>query len=262
MSHLIEYKIEIKGKKYQYYDTQKGEQVIIFIHGLGSNKDPMTKFFYDYLENFRCIFIDLPAHNRIPSYNFTKLDDFSEYILDFIDYLDLHNFSLIGFSFGGLLAVQTAKDLADNGVLVKTVAWASPLEKSYLTFKSNQFLKLFDAIKSGAYKKLPKSQWFKILTAVFGIKVKDKELESFTYFDNSRLDKFHHMMPDKQIDAKDLTVLYIFGTGDPLINDRAFEKTKIYNGNQKKYLVKRGGHYLNSEGRKEALKLIYDFIYS
>ena len=262
MSNLTEYKIEIKGKKYQYYDTQKSEKTIIFIHGLASNKDPMTKFFSDYLENFRCIFIDLPAHNKLPSYNFTKLEQFSEYILDFIDYLYLENFSLVGFSFGGLLAVQTAKDLADNGVLVKKVAWASPLEKSYLTFKSNQFLKIFDFVKNGDYKKLPKSQWFKILTAVFGIKVKDRELESFTYFDNSRLDKFHHMMPDKQINTKDLTVLYIFGTGDPLINDQAFNKTIIHNGNQKKYLVTRGGHYLNSEGRKEALKLISDFIYS
>lgn len=262
MTTFEEYKIEIDSYKYQYYDNQSGEKTIIFIHGLGSNKDPMTKFFSDYIPKFRCIFLDLPAHNKLPSYEFTKLEDFSKYILKLIKYLKINNFILVGFSFGGLVAIQTSKILADNGIKVKTIAWASPLEKSFLTFKSQQFLKIFDSVQNKFYKKLPKADWFQALTAIFGIKVKDRELESFTNFDNSRLDKFHQMMPDKQINSKDLNLLYIFGTNDPLINSKAYEKTIIYNGNQKKYLVKRGGHYLTPEGKKEALKYIYDFIYS
>jgi pimeloyl-ACP methyl ester carboxylesterase len=260
MNYLEEYKIEIAGKKYQYYDTLMGDKTIIFIHGLGSNKDPMTKFFKEYLDTYRCIFIDLPAHNKLPSFEFLKLDDFATYIINFINYLKIEKYSLVGFSFGGLVAIQTSKLLFRNNKLVKTVAWASPLEKSFLTFKSKQFLKLFDAIKGKLYKKLPKSKWFKLLTALFGIKVKNQELESFTNFDNSRLDKFHHMMPDKQINTKDLEVLYIFGTKDPLINSKAFEKTIIHNSKQQKFLIEKGGHYLTSEGRIKALKIITNFI--
>jgi len=262
MQHLEEYRIEINGFRYQYYDNQKDGQAIIFIHGLGSNKDPMTKFFGDFLDKFRCIFLDLPAHNKLPSYEFTKLEDFGDYVINFCNYLKLQDYHLVGFSFGGLVAIQTSKKLNESGKIVKTVAWASPLQKSFLTFKSKQFLRIFDAVQNKYYKKLPKSQWFKILTAVFGIRVKDHELQSFTNFDNSRLDKFHQMMPDKQLNVKDIKVLYIFGTKDPLINDSAFPETIIHNSKQSKFLVERGGHYLTSEGRKEAVKLISDFIYS
>ena len=89
MIRMPEFKIEINGFKYQYYDNLLNKKTIIFIHGLGSNKDPMTKFFSDYLEGFRCIFLDLPAHNKLPSYDFTKLEDFSEYINQFIKYLKI-----------------------------------------------------------------------------------------------------------------------------------------------------------------------------
>jgi len=262
MNNLEEYKIEIKGHKYIYYDTLVGEKTIIFIHGLASNKDPMTKFFSEYLDKFRCIFIDLPSHNQIPSYNFNKLEDFSYYIIDLLNYLDIKGYTLIGFSFGGLVAINTSKILLGQGVKVKTVAWASPLEKSFLTFKSKQFLKLFDTIQNKYYKKLPKSKWFKLLTAIFGIKVKDREIESFTNFDNSRFDLFHKMMPDKQMDTSNIDILYIFGTKDPLINSKAFEKTIIKSSTQKKFLIKKGGHYLDSKGRAESLKLINEFIYS
>jgi pimeloyl-ACP methyl ester carboxylesterase len=262
MNYLEEYKIEIKGRKYQYYDTLLGEKTIIFIHGLGSNKDPMTKFFLEYLDKFRCIFIDLPAHNKLPDYEFNDLNDFSDYVLNFLDYLNIEEFVLVGFSFGGLVAIQTSKNLAKKNKIVKTIAWASPLEKSFLTFKSKQFLKIFDAIHNKYYKKLPKSQWFKVLTAVFGIRVRNKELESFTNFDNSRLDIFHKMMPDKQINTENLKILYVFGTKDPLINSKAFEKTIIKSKTQSKEIVERGGHYLTQEGRKKSLKIIHDFIYS
>lgn len=261
MNYLEEYKIEINGLKYKYYDTLIGEKTIIIIHGLASNKDPMTKFFAEYLDKFRCIFIDLPAHNQIPSYEFKKLDDFSYYIINFLNYLKINEYSLIGFSFGGLVAIQTSKILAKDEKFVKTVAWASPLEKSFLTFKSKQFLKIFDSLQNNYYKKLPKSKWFKLMTAIFGIKVKDKELESFTNFDNSRLDIFHKMMPDKQINTSNLKMLYIFGTNDPLINSKAYNKTEVNGKNEKKFLVEKGGHYLNQKGRKESLKLIHDFIF-
>lgn len=261
MQKFEEYLIEIDGLKYQYYDTLNGDKTLILIHGLGSNKDPMTKFFSNYIDKFRCIFLDLPAHNSLPSYNFESLDEFSDYVLNLIRYLKIDNFILVGFSFGGLVAINTSFKLESKGIVVKTVAWASPLEKSFLTFKSKQFLKIFDAIQKKYYKKLPKSQWFKILTAIFGIRVKNHELESFTNFDNSRLDLFHKMMPDKQINTKNLRVLYIFGTKDPLINDKAFDKTIIHNSKQQKFLVQKGGHFLTPEGKREALKIIQDFIY-
>ena len=114
----------------------------------------------------------------------------------------------------------------------------------------------------GFNSKTPSRELMNLIKKNSDLFVKNKELESFTYFDNSRLDIFHKMMPDKQINTENLKILYIFGTKDQLINSKAFEKTIIKNKNQSKELVERGGHYLTQDGRKKSLKIIHDFIYS
>lgn len=252
--------IEIKGKKYQYLDSEVGNPAVIFIHGLGSNKDIMPQIFADFIDGYRCIFVDLPAHNKIPNYDFKTLEEFSEYIINFIHGMHLTNFHLVGFSFGGLVAIQTQKDLRKEKIYCRAVAWASPLRKSFLTLRSRIFLELVDKINKKVYKKLPDSVYFKLLVALLGIKAKNKELESFKYFENDLLDRFASMIPNKLINTKDQEILYIFGTKDPLISDNAYKYTTIYKETQSKFIVPKGGHYYTKEGRRLATEKIVEFI--
>ena len=252
--------IEIKGKKYQYLDTETGNPAVVFIHGLGSNKDVMPKIFENFIDGYRCIFLDLPAHNKIPAYDFNDLTDFSEYIINFIHGTHLTNFSLVGFSFGGVVAIQTQKDLAKEGIKCKAVAWASPIRKDFLTLRSKAFFTIVDAIKKKDYRKLPESGWFKLVVALLGIKVKNSELESFKYFENELLDKFYNLIPSRFINTENQNLIYIFGTKDPLISEQAFKKTKLQGDYQNKYLINKGGHYYTKEGRQEATKIILDFL--
>lgn len=258
--NLKQKEIVIKEKKYQFLDTDLGNEAIIFIHGLGSNKDIMPSIFNSFLKNYRCIFIDLPAHNHIPNYNFHSLNDFATYVFDFIEGTHLKNFHLVGFSFGGLVAIQTQKLLKEKKINVKAVAWASPLRKDYLTNRAKIFIKVVDSFNKKIYKKLPTNNYFKLLVALLGIKVTDQELKSFKYFENDLLDKFHHIMPNQHLNTKNQEILYLFGTKDPLINNLAFKKTKIEGIYQEKYLIKKGGHYMNKEGKKEAHNLILKFL--
>ncbi len=257
---LTQREIEIKGKKYQYLDSDIGEKAIFFIHGLGSNKDIMPKIFNSFISEYRCIFIDLPAHNKIPNYNFDSLDDFADYVIDFTEGMHLVNYSLVGFSFGGVVAIQTQKKLKEKNIKVKAVAWASPLRKDFLTLRSKIFLRLVDSFNNKMFKKLPSNMYFKLAVALLGIKVTDDELNSFKYFENNLLDKFHKIMPSKFINTESQEILYIFGTKDPLINNLAFKKTKLFGNYQHKYLIKKGGHYMKREGKEEAHKLIKKFI--
>lgn len=257
---LESFEIEIKGKKYQFLDTQTGNPAILFIHGLGSNKDIMPKIFEPFLENYRCIFIDLPSHNKIPYYEIDTLDEIGEYVVNFIHGIHLNNFTLIGFSFGGVVAIQTQKMLEQEGIKVKAVAWASPLRRDFLTMRAKSFLAIVDSLNKKFYKKLPKSGIFKLVVALLGIKAKNSELESFTFFENNNLDKFQKMIPAKFIGTENREVLYLFGTKDPLINDVAFKKTAINKDYQSKYLIKNGGHYYDKKGREEALEYIKKFL--
>jgi len=257
---LIEKQIEIKNKKYQFLDTDLGDKAIVFIHGLGSSKDIMPKLFNSFLKDYRCIFLDLPAHNGIPDYDFDSLDDFAEYVINFIEGSHLTNYSLVGFSFGGLVAIQAQKLLRQKKCQVKAVAWASPLRKDYLTTRSKIFLKMVDSFNQKFYQKLPGNMYFRLIVALLGIKVTDDELKSFKYFENNLLDKFHKLMPSKFIDTEGQQILYIFGTKDPLINERAFRKTKLMGDYQKKFLITKGGHYMKKVSKKLAHDMIKDFL--
>ena len=260
MMKLIEKTIEIKGKKYQYFDTEVGTKAILFIHGLGTSKNTMPKIFNEFLKEYRCIFLDMPAHNKLPSYNFDSLDDFAQYVVDFIKATHLINFSIAGFSFGGLITLHTQKLLKENGIEVKAVVWGSPLRQDYLTFKSKAFLTIVDNINKKTYKKLPQSNMFQFLVALLGMNITDSELESFKFFENNMLDKFYSLIPTKNLNTEGQQIIYIFGTKDPLIKEDAIKKTHLYGDYQEKYLVKKGAHYLKKSGKEEAHKLIKQFL--
>jgi len=252
--------LEINNRKYQYLEIGEGDKTIIFIHGLGSSKEMYPKFFKEFLPLYRCIFLDLPGHNKLPFYNFDSLADIANYVIDFVEHNKIKNFSLVGFSFGGLVAIKSSKLFKDKGVKIKVVAWASPLEQSFLTIRSKTFLKIVDGIDKVFYKKLPKSMYFRLLVSILGIKAKNYELESFQNFENDLLDKFARFIPKKAINTEDMRILYLFGTKDPLISSKAFEKTKILGKYQHKYLINKGGHYYKKEGREEAIGKILKFI--
>ena len=252
--------LEINNRKYQYLEIGEGDKTIIFIHGLGSSKEMYPKFFNEFLPLYKCIFLDLPGHNNLPFYNFDSLADIANYVIDFVEHNNIKNFSMVGFSFGGLVAVKTTKLLKEKGIEIKAVAWASPLEKSFLTLRSKTFLKIVDAIDRSFYRKLPRSIYFRFLVALLGIKASNSELASFQNFQNDLLDKLAKFIPKKAINTEHLKILYLFGTKDPLISSKAFSKTKIYGKYQHKYLIDKGGHYYKKEGRAEAIEKILKFI--
>jgi len=260
MINLTEKQIFINNRKYQYYDYGTGDKTILFLHGLASSKKMFPRFFDTFLKDYRCLFIDLPAHNNIPNYGIEKLDQISDYIIDFIDEIRPNNLVLIGFSFGGLVAINTAGMLKKRGEDIRTIAWASPLKKSFLTLRSKTFFKIVDTIKNKSYKKLPFSIYFKFLVALLGIKATNNDLETFKNFENSNLDKFENLIPKKFLPTKDLKILYIYGTRDPLIKISSFNQTKLTNKFQEKYLIKKGGHNIDKKSKEEIHDLIKKFI--
>lgn len=88
-------------------DEGKGEQVLLFIHGLASYSQCWEKNLETLKENYRCIAIDLPGNGFSAYGNFAySISFFVASLKEFIDELKLKNICLVGHSLGGQIAIK------------------------------------------------------------------------------------------------------------------------------------------------------------
>lgn len=253
-----EIKTHIKGRQYQYYDIGNGDQAIIFLHGLAASKEGEPQFYDRLLSKYRCIFIDLPAHNNLPCYDFDCLNDFYRYVIELISYLKLTNIAIVGFSFGGLVAISVGKKLR-----VPAVAWATPIRTNGKLF-SEKALIAFNwaaALPKPAYTKIaamlakPTSLFDKL-----GIKLSKQDYKALLLFDNSKAKIFKNIVEKNVTPSKNTPILFIFGTNDPLVRSTTYKELQLTSKVHKKVLIKNGGHFGTNTGRIEALNEIEKFL--
>lgn len=92
-----------------YADEGKGDQTIIFIHGLGSYMPAWKKNISVLKDDFRCIAIDLPGYGKSSKGKYDgSMEFYSRVVAEFIDRLDLKNVVLAGHSMGGQISITTA----------------------------------------------------------------------------------------------------------------------------------------------------------
>lgn len=97
--------VVVDGTLVSYQDSGKG-QAIICLHGWLSDSSSFSKL-AEQLPNFRILALDLPNFGRSEdNNNITSLDDYSEYIKKFIDKLELKDYTLLGHSMGGQIAIR------------------------------------------------------------------------------------------------------------------------------------------------------------
>lgn len=97
----------VKGIKVNYLVLGEGKPLLI-LHGWGSNSANWKKV-GDFLaeKGLKVIVPDLPGFGKTsPPSEVWNLDDYADFIKEFIKSLDLKDFYLLGHSFGGCLAVK------------------------------------------------------------------------------------------------------------------------------------------------------------
>jgi len=93
----------------RYLDEGKGEQTIIFVHGLGSYLLAWKKNLSVLKDNYRCIAIDLPGYGKSSKGNYPyTMDFFADVIYQFMQKLNIKNAVIAGHSLGGQIAISTA----------------------------------------------------------------------------------------------------------------------------------------------------------
>lgn len=101
--------ININGEKLFYFDSEKGDTTILFIHGAFIDKEYWSEQLSYFSSHYRVIAIDLAGHGN-STHNRTEwtVQNYGKDISEFIKRLSLKNVILIGHSFGTDVMLETA----------------------------------------------------------------------------------------------------------------------------------------------------------
>lgn len=100
-----------EGRQMAYTDQGEGEEVLIFVHGLGGYSKHWEPMISQLKHHYRCIAPDLPGYGYsdrqyIPEKNILAF--YAEAILQLADHLKIGQFTLVGHSMGGQTAMVAA----------------------------------------------------------------------------------------------------------------------------------------------------------
>ncbi len=128
-------KIDINGESLAYFDNEKGNTTLLFLHGAFINKEYWNAQLSYFSKNFRVIGVDLPGHGKSTHNNKDWTGPrFGKDISKFIQELALQNVIIIGHSFGSdvMLETVTANDANIIGLIeidhMKNVGMQLPQE--------------------------------------------------------------------------------------------------------------------------------------
>jgi len=115
------HKISINDQlEISYIDEGKGERVLLFIHGLGSNLKAWQKNIKPLSKDFRCIALDLPGYGQSSKNNYPyDMTFFAQAVRLLIESLALEEVILIGHSMGAQIATHIV--LNNNDAIEKLI---------------------------------------------------------------------------------------------------------------------------------------------
>jgi len=107
--------IKVKGIKTFYQIRGKGE-LLILLHGWGEHASNHFKFIAPLIKNkYKIIILDLPGFGKTskPKKPWT-VSDYSDFVLNLANKLNIRKFNLLGFSFGGRISIKLASKYSNK----------------------------------------------------------------------------------------------------------------------------------------------------
>lgn len=99
--------ILFKGEKYaisyEILNTSKPD-VMLFLHGWGSNKELMKQAFSTTFPEYKHIYLDLPGFGASTVHHILDTQDYSQLVTLFLDTLNITPVIILGHSYGGKIA--------------------------------------------------------------------------------------------------------------------------------------------------------------
>lgn len=122
------------GLELAYLESGSGEQTVLFVHGLGSNRKAWLKNMQGIGSGYRCISLDLPGYGASSMGTFpSTLSYYVEVLNRFIEKSGLKRVTLAGHSMGGQIALLLA---AHHPSWLNSLILAAPA--GFETFESHE----------------------------------------------------------------------------------------------------------------------------
>jgi pimeloyl-ACP methyl ester carboxylesterase len=263
-----------------YMDEGKGEQTLLFLHGL-ANYAPVWKYQLEALsKSYRCIAVDLPGNGYSSRGDYPySMFFYAECVVRFIEKLELKNIVLCGHSMGGQIALVIAlryPHLLHKLVLVapagleyfqqhEVLLMQSAMNMSSL-FYSDEF-HLESAIKQSFFNTANESgtiidELKQIMQNHSMQQWRDMSLKSINGMLNEQVQQYLHNI--------EVTTLVLFGDQDRLIPNTLIHFGETPEGIAKKAtglmpnahykLIKHAGHFVQIEKAGEVNTFIQEFL--
>lgn len=134
--------------------NQDQEEIIVFLHGWGSNKEIMKQGFKETLKNFRHLYIDMPGFGKSDNNYVLTTIDYANIMKIFLEKLNINpnEVLIVGHSFGGKVATTLMPKLL---ILLSSAGILE--EKSAKTLLTIRMAKVFNRFGLGAVTKMFRS---------------------------------------------------------------------------------------------------------
>lgn len=156
----FDYLIENKINTFIAIPTEKIEKIVIYCHGLGSNKNWIVRFYEELLKfNIGVVSFDFPGHGEdttdFSSFDLSLCISYLEKVIQYIKEKYHVPISLFGCSFGGFVIlnklINNASDIEKIVLMSPAINFCEIMERksgiSLHCFKSNNYMPLYNNIK-------------------------------------------------------------------------------------------------------------------
>ncbi len=246
----------INGKNYRYLKIGSGSKNLLFLYGLMSYKENFVNLITRSFSGYTTLIPEYPYHNDFfdLDVNIASVTSIVEYLVPLIEEEILCDaFDVIGFSLGGLIALELANSQKLGEKIRKTVVWASPIMgRRGLTSITRSSFDLYRGAGEEKVAKLGDTSAVRGLLLKRGIKpllpaiLKDylKAVESFSLSLGVRNTLFVYDPMDTAVSTNNAEYLQecIKGEGIEVVEIRG------------------GGHFGTKEGWKRTIERIEEFL--
>lgn len=281
----LNYPYEVKYQKLSgdidlaYIDEGRGDQTILFIHGLGSYLPAWKKNIETLKSSYRCIAVDLPGYGKSSKKPHTGMMEFyADVMAELIDKLALKNVVVAGHSMGGQIGITMALKYPDK---IKKLILIDPAGFERFTEGEKQWFREVMTVKF--VKETPPQQIRANLMANFCNTPDDAEFmitdriamrtaSDFEHYCYAVTRSVHGMVDQPVVDLLDKIdqpTLILFGENDNLIPNpylhggktadiAAIGKAKIKNSQM--ILIPQCGHFAQFEKADAVNQAVQDFL--
>jgi len=138
--------VQVRNIKIGYIDQGNSDDVLILIHGLGSNAKGWIKNIPAWSEKFRVIAIDLPGYGLSDKgYYQYSMSFYAQVLTEFMDALNIPSATFVGHSMGGQIAIVAAlkyPERISNLILISPAGFERFTDGEAAWFKSAMTVEL------------------------------------------------------------------------------------------------------------------------